>query len=45
MQRSDALIIAAYSRRMRIRLADGAIVEALIKGKTLKPVCGDRFTD
>jgi ribosome biogenesis GTPase len=44
MQRSDALIIAAYSRRMRIRLADGAIVEARIKGKTLKPVCGDRVT-
>ena len=44
MQQSDALIIAAYSRRMRIRLADGAIVEARIKGKTLKPVCGDRVT-
>ena len=37
-----AQIIAAYSRRMRLRMADGSEVEARIKGKKLRPVCGDR---
>ena len=37
-----AQIIATYSRRMRLRMADGSEVEARIKGKKLRPVCGDR---
>ncbi len=41
MPSSNATVIAAYSRRMRLRLDDGARVDARIKGKTLKPVCGD----
>lgn len=35
-------MIATYSRRMRLRLADGSEVDARIKGKRLRPVCGDR---
>ncbi len=42
MTQADATVIATYSRRMRLRLADGHEVEARIKGKRLKPVCGDR---
>jgi len=37
-----ATVIATFSRRMRLRLEDGAEVDARIKGKRLKPVCGDR---
>ena len=36
--------IATYSRRMRLRLAEDMEVEARIKGKKLKPVCGDYVT-
>jgi len=36
-----AIVIATYSRRMRLRLPDGEEVNARIKGKRLKPVCGD----
>jgi translation initiation factor IF-1 len=36
-----ATVIATYSRRMRIRLADAVEVDARIKGKRLRPVCGD----
>ena len=36
-----ATVIATYSRRMRLRLDDGREVDARIKGKRLKPVCGD----
>jgi ribosome biogenesis GTPase len=36
-----ATVIATYSRRMRLRLDDGSEVDARIKGKRLKPVCGD----
>lgn len=39
-----ALVTATFSRRMRLRLADGQDVEARIKGKRQKPVCGDRVT-
>jgi ribosome biogenesis GTPase len=39
-----ATVIAAFSRRMRLRMDDGSEVEARIKGKRLKPVCGDRVT-
>jgi ribosome biogenesis GTPase len=37
-----ALVVATFSRRMRIRLASGAQADARIKGKRLRPVCGDR---
>ncbi len=36
-----ATVITTFSRRMRLRLADGQEVEARIKGKRMKPVCGD----
>ena len=44
MPTSQAQVIATYSRRMRLRLAQGAEVEARIKGKKLRPVCGDLVT-
>ncbi len=37
-----ATVIATYSRRMRLALADGREVNARIKGKRIKPVCGDK---
>ena len=37
-----ATVTATYSRRMQLRLDDGTEVEARIKGKRLKAVCGDR---
>lgn len=40
----QAQVIATYSRRMRLRLAEDTDVEARIKGKKLKPVCGDYVT-
>ena len=36
------LVVATYSRRMGLRLPGGEQVEARIKGKRLRPVCGDR---
>ena len=42
LQQTEALVTATYSRRMRLQLANGDRVDARIKGKTLKPVCGDR---
>ena len=42
MVAEKALVIATYSRRMRLRLENGDRVDARIKGKRLKPVCGDR---
>ncbi len=44
MPHQDATVIATYSRRMRLRFDDGHEVDARIKGKKLKPVCGDRVT-
>jgi ribosome biogenesis GTPase len=38
----EALVIATFSRQMLLRLADGAEVRARIKGKKIRPVCGDR---
>lgn len=38
----EALVTATFSQRMRLRLADGAEVIGRLKGKTLRPVCGDR---
>ncbi len=40
----SAIVVATYSRRMSVRLPDGPIVDARIKGKKLKPVCGDRVS-
>ncbi len=37
-----ALVVATYSRRMQLLLPDGRRVDARIKGKRIKPVCGDR---
>ena len=37
-----AVVVATYSRQMNLRLRSGDIVRARIKGKKLKPVCGDR---
>ncbi|MGI9201670.1 MAG: ribosome small subunit-dependent GTPase A [Woeseiaceae bacterium] len=42
MPSSEATIVATYSRRMQIRLSDKEIAGARIKGKRLKPVCGDK---
>lgn len=42
MSQQSAVVIATYSRRMRLRLANGDEVNARIKGKRLKPVCGDQ---
>lgn len=44
MPATQATVIATYSRRMRLRLADGTEQDARIKGKTLRPVCGDRVS-
>lgn len=41
MDQDSACVIATFSRRMRLRLSRGEIVEARIKGKRLRPVCGD----
>ena len=36
-----ALVTATYSQRMRMRLDDGAEVTGRLKGKKIRPVCGD----
>jgi translation initiation factor IF-1 len=41
MTEQAALVVATYSRRMRLLLHDGRRVDARIKGKRLRPVCGD----
>jgi ribosome biogenesis GTPase len=41
MSQPHAQVIATYSRRMRLRLPDQSEVDARIKGKRLRPVCGD----
>ena len=38
----EALVTATFSRRMTLRLEDATMVDARIKGKKLRPVCGDR---
>jgi ribosome biogenesis GTPase len=43
MTSRHAIVIATYSQRMRLRFADGAESEARIKGKRLRPVCGDKI--
>lgn len=42
MSQQKAVIIATFSRRMRLRLDSDGEVDARIKGKRLKAVCGDR---
>jgi ribosome biogenesis GTPase len=42
MTTGAALVVATYSRRMRLLLPDGRRVDARIKGKRIQPVCGDR---
>lgn len=42
MQSQTALVTATFSRRMQLRLPQGNEVIARIKGRRLKPVCGDR---
>jgi ribosome biogenesis GTPase len=42
MTTAAALVVATYSRRMQLLLPDGLRVDARIKGKRIKPVCGDR---
>lgn len=42
MQQTEATVTATYSRRMRLQLANGDQVGSRIKGKKLKPVCGDQ---
>ena len=37
-----AIVVATFSRRMRLQLANGELVDARIRGKRIKPVCGDR---
>jgi len=39
---ANAVVVATYSREMDLRLVSGETVRARIKGKKLKPVCGDR---
>ncbi len=39
---NPAVVVGTYSREMNLRLPSGEIVRAKIKGKKLKPVCGDR---
>ncbi len=41
---ASAVVTATYGRRMEVRLADGTSVGARIKGRNLRPVCGDHVT-
>ncbi len=42
MTQENAIVTATYSRRMRLCLDGGGEIEARIKGKRIRPVCGDR---
>ncbi len=44
MSDQSATVIATYSRRMGLLLATGKKVDARIKGKRMKAVCGDTVT-
>jgi ribosome biogenesis GTPase len=37
----QALVTATFSQRMRLRLDDGSEVSGRLKGKKIRPVCGD----
>ncbi len=43
-QTERALVIATYSREMSVRRSNDQVVRTRIKGKKLKPVCGDTVT-
>lgn len=43
MSEQSATVIATFSRRMGIRLSNGDEAMARIKGKRVRPVCGDRI--
>lgn len=38
----EPLVVATFSRRMALQLANGEKVSARVKGRRLRPVCGDR---
>lgn len=42
MSKVEATVVATFSQRMRVRIDDGDSVAARIKGKKLRPVCGDQ---
>jgi ribosome biogenesis GTPase len=42
MNSREATVVATFSQRMRLGFDDGGVVDARIKGKKLRPVCGDR---
>ena len=42
MTDDTATVIATFSRRMRLCRSNGDEIDARIKGKRIKPVCGDR---
>lgn len=44
MTQFSALVTATYRRRIRVQLSDGASADARIKGRKLRPVCGDTVT-
>lgn len=44
MTETIAQVTATYRRRMQVQLPDGAVTDARIKGRKLRPVCGDAVT-
>ena len=44
MSAASATVTATYRRRVRVQLADGTSADARIKGRRLRPVCGDGVT-
>lgn len=40
-EQQQALVTATFSQRMRLRLDDGSEVRGRLKGKKIRPVCGD----
>lgn len=39
----EALVVATFRHRMNVRLPDGTEVSARVKGRRLRPVCGDEI--
>ncbi|MEM7501825.1 MAG: ribosome small subunit-dependent GTPase A [Pseudomonadota bacterium] len=39
---TEARVVTSYGRSWQVRRADGDVVGARVKGRKLKPVCGDR---
>lgn len=44
IEEGDALVIATFSREMDLRLANGRVVRGRVKGRKIRPVCGDHVT-